>query len=206
LDPARWSATAPCEKFEAHHIHAGAHDVGQHRRIVRAGPRSRRFLVRRSRHHAARFSRISTAEVLASTNSMECAAARRYVGNTILDPVFSMAASVSPPRPAKMPCCAQSPCEGAGPFGELLELDTAYRAVPENRNPPRQMSALIASPNPADIGIISSSDTAPICFTSASASRELLGDHHVGGAWYDDAAFARLLEQAPADIQHGGFI
>ncbi len=71
LDPARMVGDRAMREIQAHHIHAGAHDLGQHRRIIRGGTQGRDYLgAPKQGIHAARFSRISTAgSFLPSTNS-----------------------------------------------------------------------------------------------------------------------------------------
>ncbi len=71
FDPACMIGNRAVREIQTHHIHAGAHHLLEHRRIVRGRPQGRdNFRAPQARIHAARCSRISTAgSFLPSTNS-----------------------------------------------------------------------------------------------------------------------------------------
>ena len=77
-------------EIQAHHVDAGAHHVGQHRRIVRGGTQGRDDLGA-AQHGAscgALLENFDRGKFLAFDEFEECAAAGRYVGNAVLDAVF----------------------------------------------------------------------------------------------------------------------
>ena len=72
-------------------------------------------------------------ELLALDELQECAAAGRYVGNAVLDAVLLDGGErIAAARERKGLAARDGVGEGAGAFAELIELEHADRAVPEN--------------------------------------------------------------------------
>jgi len=183
LDPAAMVGDAPCEKFRRTTSHAARRSRTAAAGSCRGGTQGRDILCAEAGIHAARSRRISRRGVFCLDKLQECAAARRYVGNTIpRSRISRWPRACRPAGQRKMPASRNRLGEGAGPFAELLELEHAPPAIPEIV-PADAMSALIASAESARYrGSSRHPHRRRRLHIGLSLRGELSGDHHVGGA------------------------
>ena len=122
-------------------------------------------------------------------------------------PYFSIAASVSPPPAIENAGLAAIACgERARAFAELVELEHADRAVPDDRAGrlrrcwPRTLGGVRAD---VEDHLVGARRRRPLRTSACAVAANSLRDHHVGRHRHLDAARLRLREQVAAPRRPG---